>query len=86
MEIFDTVKWQDCFDLYWRHFHPLFPVVHRPTFFATKPSPLMAGAMVAIGSQYDTRPNAKEYSLACLEACSKLLLKVRSSDLNLGRR
>jgi hypothetical protein len=76
MEIIDTAKWQDCFECYWQHFHPLFPIVHRPTFFATKPSPLMAGAMVAIGSQYDTRPNAKEYSLALLEACLKLLSKV----------
>jgi hypothetical protein len=75
MEIIDTSKWQDCFECYWQHFHPLFPIVHRPTFFATKPSPLMAGAMVAIGSQYDTRPNAKEYSLALLEACLKLLSK-----------
>lgn len=75
MEIVDTVKWQDCFECYWQHFHPLFPIVHRPTFFATKPSPLLAGAMVAIGSQYDTRPNAKEYSLALLEACLKLLSK-----------
>jgi Fungal specific transcription factor domain len=75
MEIIDTVKWQDCLECYWQHFHPLFPIVHRPTFFATKPSPLMAGAMVAIGSQYDTRPNAKEYSLALLEACWKLLAK-----------
>lgn len=76
MEIMDTMKWQDCFECYWRHFHPLFPIVHRPTFFATKPSPLLAGAMVAIGSQYDTRHNAKEYSLALLEACLKLLSKV----------
>ncbi|KAL1852692.1 hypothetical protein Plec18170_005827 [Paecilomyces lecythidis] len=75
MEIMDTMKWQDCFECYWRHFHPLFPIVHRPTFFATKPSPLLAGAMVAIGSQYDTRHNAKEYSLALLEACLKLLSK-----------
>lgn len=76
MEIVDTVTWKDCFECYWQHFHPLFPIVHRPTFFATKPSPLMAGAMVAIGSQYDTRQNAKEYSLALLEACQKLLSKV----------
>ena len=73
--IFDTVRWQDCLEYYWRHFHPLFPVVHRPTFFATKPSPLMASAMVAIGSQYDTRNDAKEYSLALLEAATKLLSK-----------
>ncbi|KAK2768655.1 hypothetical protein FQN54_000511 [Arachnomyces sp. PD_36] len=75
MEIMDTVKWQECFECYWQHFHPLFPIVHRPSFFATKPSPLLAGAMVAIGSQYDSRPNAKEYSLALLEACVKLLAK-----------
>ncbi|PGG95344.1 hypothetical protein AJ79_10108 [Helicocarpus griseus UAMH5409] len=75
MEIIDTAKWQDCFQCYWKHFHPLFPIVHRPTFFSTKPSPLMSGAMVAIGSQYDTRPNAKEYSLALLEACLNLLTK-----------
>jgi hypothetical protein len=75
MEIIDTVKWQDCFQCYWQHFHPLFPIVHRPTFLTTKPSPLMSGAMVAIGSQFDTRPNAKEYSLALLEACIKLLAK-----------
>lgn len=76
MEIMDTLKWQDCFECYWQHFHPLFPLVHRPSFFATKPSPLLAGAIVAIGSQYDRRPNAKEYSLALLEACLKLLSKV----------
>lgn len=75
MEIMDTLKWQDCFEYYWQHFHPLFPIIHRPTFFATKPSPLMAGAMVAIGSQYDTRPNSKEYSLSLLEASLKLLAK-----------
>ncbi|KAL2216223.1 putative C2H2 finger domain protein [Thermoascus aurantiacus ATCC 26904] len=63
MEIMDTVKLQNCFECYWQYFHPLFPF------------PLMAGAMVAIGSQYDTRPNAKEYSLALLEACQKLLSK-----------
>lgn len=76
MEIIDTTQWQDCFECYWKHFHPLFPIVHRPTFFAVKPTPLMSGAMVAIGSQYDTRPNAKEYSLTLLEACLKLLAKV----------
>lgn len=75
MEIIDTIKWQDCFECYWREFHPLFPIIHRPTFFSTKPSPLLSGAMVAIGSQFDTRPNAKEYSLALLEACIKLLAK-----------
>ncbi|KAI2254077.1 hypothetical protein LOZ10_006004 [Ophidiomyces ophidiicola] len=75
MAIIDLAKWQDCLECYWLYFHPLFPIVHRASFFATKPSPLMTGAMVAIGSQYDQRPNSKEYSLALLEACQKILSK-----------
>ncbi|EAS36633.3 uncharacterized protein CIMG_01987 [Coccidioides immitis RS] len=75
LAIIDLSKWQDCFESYWQYFHPLFPIVHRSSFFSTKPSPLMAGAMVAIGSQYDRRPNSQEYSLALLEACQKILSK-----------
>ena len=68
----DTIRW-DCLELYWQYFHPSFPIVHRPTFLPTKPSPLLASAMVAIGSQYDTRPDAKLYSLTLLEIATKLL-------------
>ncbi|KAJ9604155.1 hypothetical protein H2200_011678 [Cladophialophora chaetospira] len=68
----DTIRW-DCLEHYWQYFHPSFPVVHRPTFLPTKPSPLLASAMVAIGSQYDTRPDAKMYSLTLLEIATKLL-------------
>ncbi|PGH08421.1 hypothetical protein GX51_01248 [Blastomyces parvus] len=75
MEIIDTAQWQDCLECYWKNFHPLVPIVHRPTFCAAKPIPLISAAMVAIGSQYDTRPNAKEYSLSILEACLNLLAK-----------
>ena len=70
--ISDTIRW-DCLDLYWQYFHPHFPVVHRPTFLPTKPSPLLASAMAAIGSQYDGRPDAKLYSLTLLEIATKLL-------------
>ncbi|OJD11764.1 hypothetical protein AJ78_07524 [Emergomyces pasteurianus Ep9510] len=75
MEVIDIAQWQDCLECYWKHFDPLFPIVHRPTFAAIKPIPLLSGAMVAIGSQYDTRPNSKEYSLSLLEACLNLLGK-----------
>ncbi|KAK5064568.1 hypothetical protein LTR84_000401 [Exophiala bonariae] len=70
--ISDTIRW-DCLDLYWQYFHPHFPVVHRPTFLPTKPSPLLASAMAAIGSQYDSRPDAKFYSLTLLDIATKLL-------------
>ncbi|KIV83028.1 hypothetical protein, variant [Exophiala sideris] len=68
----DTIRW-DCLDYYWQHFHPHFPIVHRPSFLPTKPSPLLASAMAAIGSQYDSRPDAKQYSLTLLEVATKLL-------------
>ncbi|EXJ59921.1 hypothetical protein A1O7_04068 [Cladophialophora yegresii CBS 114405] len=68
----DTIRW-DCLEHYWQYFHPSFPIVHRPSFLPTKPSPLLASAMVAIGSQYDTRPDAKMYSLTLLEIATKLL-------------
>lgn len=81
LEIFNLVTWQDhCLDCYWRHFHPLFPIVHQPTFSATS-SALMTAVMIAIGCQYDTRTNAKEHSLALLEACTKSVAKVKFPSL-----
>ncbi len=71
--IFDNVRWQNCLNNYWQFFHPSLPILHQPTFFTTKPSPLLTGAMVAIGSQYDSRPDAKQYSMALLEICTRLL-------------
>lgn len=68
----DAIRW-DCLELYWQHFHPYFPIVHRPTFLPTKPSPLLASAMVAIGSQFDHRDDSKQYSLFLLELATKLL-------------
>ncbi|EXJ95707.1 hypothetical protein A1O1_00830 [Capronia coronata CBS 617.96] len=73
----DTIRWH-CLDYYWQYFHPHFPVVHRPTFLPTKPSPLLASAMAAIGSQYDDRPDAKLYSLTLLEIATKLLRRRHS--------
>ncbi|OAP58626.1 hypothetical protein AYL99_07716 [Fonsecaea erecta] len=70
--ISDTIRW-DCLELYWQYFHPAYPLIHRPSFLPTKPSPLLASAMLAIGSQYDTRPDAKLYSLTLLEIATKLL-------------
>lgn len=71
----DTLRWH-CLELYWQCFHPTYPIVHRPSFLtSTKPPPLLACAMVAIGSYYDTRPDAKQYSLALLEIATKILQK-----------
>ena len=68
----DAIRW-DCLEHYWQHFDPYFPIVHRSTFLPTKPSPLLASAMVAIGSQFDTREDAKQYSMTLLELATRLL-------------
>ncbi len=66
-------KLEDYLDCYWQHFHPLFPIIHRPTFFVKTPPPLLAAAMVAIGAQFSTRPHSKSYSTFMHEACMRLL-------------
>ena len=72
--IFDTVSWHSYLVCYWRYFAPFFPIVHRPTY-TTNTSPLMDCVMVAIGSQYDPHPNARQYSLASLDVATNLLAK-----------
>lgn len=66
------IRW-DCLNHYWKYFHPSFPIVHRPTFLPSEPPPLLLSATLAIGSFYDTRPDAKLYSLALQEIVTKLL-------------
>ena len=73
--LLNSMRWQDCLDAYWRLFHPLWPIVHKPSFFAAKPAPLLISIMVAIGSAYDTRVDAKLYSLTLLEIATKLVLR-----------
>lgn len=72
----DMGKLNDYLDCYWQHFHPLFPVIHRPTFLASTPPPLLAAAMIAIGAQFSTRPHSKSYSTFMHEACMRLLSTV----------
>lgn len=66
------IRW-DCLNHYWKYFHPSFPIVHKPTFLPSEPPPLLLTATLAIGSFYDTRPDAKAYSLALQEIATRLL-------------
>ncbi len=63
----------DCLEHYWKHFHPSFPIVYKPNFVTNTPPPLLLSAVLAIGSFYDSRPDAKLYSLALQEIATKLL-------------
>jgi len=63
----------DCLEHYWKFFHPSFPIVYKPNFVTNTPPPLLLSAVLAIGSFYDSRPDAKLYSLALQEIATKLL-------------
>ncbi|KAF1982782.1 hypothetical protein K402DRAFT_407435 [Aulographum hederae CBS 113979] len=47
---------------YWKHFHPLFPVLHSYTHKTKKPSPLLQAAIVSIGAFYSGEPHAERDS------------------------
>ncbi|KAL8693585.1 MAG: hypothetical protein Q9218_001627 [Villophora microphyllina] len=60
-------------DCYWQHFHPLFPMVHIPTFMSALPDPLLAASMVVVGAQFSPRPDAKQYSATLYAACLRMM-------------
>ena len=55
---------------YWQYFHPLFPIIHRPTFDRTEDN-LLNIAMAAIGTQYHDSPEARTQGSEFNEACRK---------------
>ncbi|KAF4637838.1 hypothetical protein G7Y89_g252 [Cudoniella acicularis] len=55
---------------YWQYFHPLFPIIHRPTFNSAD-DPLLCSAMVAIGTQYHNTPEARTKGSELNESCRR---------------
>ncbi|KAI4234102.1 MAG: hypothetical protein L6R40_006867 [Gallowayella cf. fulva] len=76
---------QHYLDRYWEYFHPLFPIVHFPSFMSTIPQPLLAASMVVIGAQYSPRPDAKQYSASLHAECAKLLSDVSTVCRNVEK-
>lgn len=63
-------------DAYWQWFHPLFPVVYRPSFVLGNASPLLKAAMLALGAQYladrSDVTNARILHERCLKCRNKV--------------
>jgi hypothetical protein len=55
---------------YWLDFHPLFPIIHRPTYNTVEGS-LLTAAMAAIGTQYHPTPEARTRGTELNEFCRK---------------
>lgn len=63
---------------YWRWVHPLFPVVHRPSFILPNASPLLRAAMLALGAHALTDSADKRNARIIHERCVKVVKKVRN--------
>ena len=62
---------------YWRSMHPLFPVVHRPSFILPNASPLLRAAMLALGAHALPDTADKRNARIIHERCVKVIKKVR---------
>lgn len=71
-------KWGDYLHCYWRHFHPLFPILHYATT-VPAPPPALALLMVIIGAQFSTLPESKIHSITMHDSCIKLFSTVSFS-------
>ena len=69
-------QWGDYLDCYWRHFHPLFPILHHPTTTLIAPPPALAMLMVIIGAQFSTFPASKVHSTFLYDSCLTLFATV----------
>ena len=63
-------------EAFWNHVHPLFPVVHRPSFNPYDASPLLKASMIALGAQSLGAATDKTNARLIHEKCIKVLKKV----------
>lgn len=69
-------KWADYLDCYWRHFHPLFPILHYATIVSFAPPPALAVLMLIIGAQFSALPASKTHSIGLYDSYVKLFSTV----------
>jgi hypothetical protein len=59
--------------LYFENFHPILPIIHRPTFCIEKSPSILLVAMVSIGASYSSLKNAKAFADSLSELCKRCL-------------
>lgn len=65
---------------YWMWVHPLFPVVHKPSFNLAEASPLLRAAMLALGAHVLQTSEDMGNGRIIHERCTKVLTQARISD------
>jgi hypothetical protein len=81
-----TAQTKHYIDLYFEHFHPHWPILHRATFSIPDEPPLLLQAVLMIGLWVSEKPSARQ---AAVDLHKKLGLwireqRVRSSHILLG--
>lgn len=67
--------------LYFEYFHPVFPVLHKPTFLLPEVDPLLVLCVAAIGAQFSNLKNARGYA----QSLHELVRRQSSSQVSTGR-
>lgn len=60
--------------LYFEHFHPIFPMLHQPSFGKGAPRPLLTLAVATIGARYSKLEGANQCALAMTELLRRLTM------------
>ena len=65
-----------CLASFWHWVHPLYPVIHKPSFDFQTASPLLKAAVIALGAQAFDDASDKKHAKVVHERCLKVLKKV----------
>lgn len=84
-DITSSMKEQRYIDSYWTHIHPVFPIVHRPTFGTLMASPLVRASMLALGASVMRVASDVECARRLHEQCAKILQRVSRSKAQAKR-
>ncbi|ODV88918.1 hypothetical protein CANCADRAFT_3561 [Tortispora caseinolytica NRRL Y-17796] len=66
--------------LYFQNFHPILPVIHRPTFSAQETPTILLGTMLSIGASYSRLEGAVQFAEALSELCKRTIIWLAHYD------
>ncbi|KAF4537803.1 uncharacterized protein LTHEOB_11427 [Lasiodiplodia theobromae] len=72
--------------LYFEHFHPIFPMLHQPSFGKGAPRPLLTLAVATIGARYSKLEGASQCALAMTELLRRLAMHLCETDNRFSRQ
>lgn len=78
---FPPIEVINCFvQLYFEHFHPIFPMLHQPTFVTSQLTYQLGLVIAGIGAQYSTLPGARSCATCLHELCRRAVLETIERD------